>query len=917
MKKKYALCGLCLSAVVGVFWGCAEESSPSGGIDNAGASEERNTIVTLDQLPDCSSKRNGDILFVVKEQQDYQCKNGRWLLVDASSVKECTEDNEGTIWHSTDKDADLECLDGEWVEQEKSSSSKTVRSSSSKASTPDDDVDDDEDVLPPRSSSCKVSSSSSRSGVIVDICDIYPDEKGCSIDEEKVESSSSVASCIDKLSAECLVGTWMLVSQNDMLSGAVYQTYAPPGVLEIKNDESFAYTTSTDPSSHLMNVSCGGVINYGRWSIDESQNSVMFRVTVGDCLYGRGNYTFEVNGSHLNLLGNLFQRGDAVWSGSSDVVEVLVRKEDYTDYVLSSSSRSRISSSSVESSPSGSKPAEKACREGDTYDVDGVEYICEDGEMVLVNPSGNSSSSRATSSSGVALSSAGVSSAAENCTELVANEIVLSNSLGTDQYAINLRTGSAENPDFTINFERETAYFIPSEGVLIVEENNNQIPGLLPPDPVCLEDFVMSLNKVDEVYQSLWVMVKTAYGQVYPMLVKKISFALNNKGSVLITYYSPKNPVEDSSTSVDSSSDDSSSSEDSSPSTDESSSSGGSSASDSPAKPVVKIPMAPFYFEDVAEDAQQAYWDRLMEYKVFGREYVLLGDRDVHFQVEWGKFGSGSGNVKLGENGGVFIAGPIVAGGNVYVIGAGDTVLTGPIHAGERLVVINPINWYQGSNIFAGDVCAKNGVSEIYVDEMQDEYSVYFGDNYQNCPGNVPSLDLDLTIPEVDFGAVENIRPSIHADNMVAYIDVPPGEGAYDLHVESIVMRNHSTLIVRMPEGGRLTRIFTNELVVAGQYAIQTAVMERGSTYDFELNRWTGSVRVLDGSEYMGNLMIYSSSDVFFPASLSAVVQGTIVVPGSLYLGAHGRFAGQFIAGSIVIEEDFSCRSVPWNPSAN
>jgi len=123
------------------------------------------------------------------------------------------------------------------------------------------------------------------------------------------------------------------------------------------------------------------------------------------------------------------------------------------------------------------------------------------------------------------------------CTQIQATPIKLSNSLGTDQYALNMETGLAENPDITIKFVNGDATIVPSPGVTVVEEDNTQAAGQLPAAPVCLENFKKSSFSVTELNQNLWVVVTTAAGKDYPMMIGKIMKESATKGYVEVTYY--------------------------------------------------------------------------------------------------------------------------------------------------------------------------------------------------------------------------------------------------------------------------------------------------------------------------------------------------------------------------------------------
>ena len=124
------------------------------------------------------------------------------------------------------------------------------------------------------------------------------------------------------------------------------------------------------------------------------------------------------------------------------------------------------------------------------------------------------------------------------CTEVAANEITLSNKLGTDQFAINLVTGSAENPHVTMEIVDNMAYLQASEGVEIWEEENQDF-GLLPEAPVCAEDFKTIFGTKTgriELMGNTWLVVKTAEGS-FPMMIGKVMYQDETRGSVIITYY--------------------------------------------------------------------------------------------------------------------------------------------------------------------------------------------------------------------------------------------------------------------------------------------------------------------------------------------------------------------------------------------
>ena len=124
------------------------------------------------------------------------------------------------------------------------------------------------------------------------------------------------------------------------------------------------------------------------------------------------------------------------------------------------------------------------------------------------------------------------------CTEVVATEVTLSNILETDQYAINLVTGLAENPHLTLEIVDNMAYFQAAPGVEIWEEETQDF-GLLPEAPVCLESFKTvfgsQTNRL-ELMGNMWLYIKTPEGY-FPMMLGKVKYQDEKTGSIIITYY--------------------------------------------------------------------------------------------------------------------------------------------------------------------------------------------------------------------------------------------------------------------------------------------------------------------------------------------------------------------------------------------
>ena len=101
---------------------------------------------TFDDLPRCTSKKEGKEVYVEEDDAEYVCEDGDWVKAKKpSTVAEyetfddlpaCTSKKEGKEVYVEEDDIDYVCEDGEWVEAEgdsdgKSSASKDKTSSSS------------------------------------------------------------------------------------------------------------------------------------------------------------------------------------------------------------------------------------------------------------------------------------------------------------------------------------------------------------------------------------------------------------------------------------------------------------------------------------------------------------------------------------------------------------------------------------------------------------------------------------------------------------------------------------------------------------------------------------------------------------------------------------------------------------------
>lgn len=136
-------------------------------------------------------------------------------------------------------------------------------------------------------------------------------------------------------------------------------------------------------------------------------------------------------------------------------------------------------------------------------------------------------------------SSSSVAPVSSACTNVTANELQLSNSLGSSLTSINFATGLADNPHVTVEFKDGYATFVAGAGVTIVEDNYTQTTGLLPTGPVCRESFMPSGTSAVgvELASGTWIDITGPDGILYPVMIKKTMMENDSKGTLTIFYF--------------------------------------------------------------------------------------------------------------------------------------------------------------------------------------------------------------------------------------------------------------------------------------------------------------------------------------------------------------------------------------------
>ena len=196
----------------------------------------------------------------------------------------------------------------------------------------------------------------------------------------------------------------------------------------------------------------------------------------------------------------------------------------------------------------------------------------------------------------------------------------------------------------------------------------------------------------------------------------------------------------------------------------------------------------PFVYDGVAD--QQAQYEYMLKYKLYGYEYLKIGQNDTIPD----KSGWNGSAIKVEMKHAVVLGGPILTAGPVDV-GNGDQ-FTGPVR-GTTFSMGNDNN-----STFAGKWCFETPLStEVQNIIKRSEGSV-------SCD-SVPVAPVGLKMPTIEFPDTTNINITV-GDRGKKYVEIPDVP-TYDLYVNSIRTGTEDTLYFRMKNKGTLTRVFVKE----------------------------------------------------------------------------------------------------------
>lgn len=293
----------------------------------------------------------------------------------------------------------------------------------------------------------------------------------------------------------------------------------------------------------------------------------------------------------------------------------------------------------------------------------------------------------------------------------------------------------------------------------------------------------------------------------------------------------------------------------------------------------------PFNFESVAEDSvsQQAEFDYMLKYKLFGRDYLTIGN-DVTIQDKSGWNGTAG---YMTANARLNLGGPVLVNGNI-TFGDQPTLTSGPVRANTYTYA------NQNGACINGYVCL-NDVSNSKVNHCSNDS--IFTSTTQVCVDNVPAAPVNLSIPTIKWP--DTISHSIIFDNQlngdIKTIVVPDGNDQYDIYLDTIQFKlDHQKLQIEMQDGGRLTRIFVKHFLYHDHGQIQ--VVYRTDSTKYELSQ----------SDYRGNVIIYTDESISIEHSDNSIMQGTMISTKEIYLACNINFAGQLLANQLRIGDTYN-----------
>ena len=285
----------------------------------------------------------------------------------------------------------------------------------------------------------------------------------------------------------------------------------------------------------------------------------------------------------------------------------------------------------------------------------------------------------------------------------------------------------------------------------------------------------------------------------------------------------------------------------------------------------------PLEYENIAKDSatQQEQYDYMLQYKLYGRDYLKIGIR-VRIPDKSGWNGS-SGPITSKEQ--LVLGGPILTDSSI-VLGNEAQITTGPVRA-DSLYTGND----NGNAIFNGNYCLNKALGN----PTETQKGFDRGNGKLSCD-SVPNAPTGMSMPTIVFPDTTNINIVVN-DREKKFIDIPDVP-SYDLYVNSIRTGTEDTLYFRLANRGTLTRVFVKDEIVLGNHTV--------------LQTYYGD-SAISQDKYRGNLLFYTQKDFNLINSDNGqgALQGTFISTSKIYFKSNIQFAGQLIANQLELGDDF------------
>ena len=285
----------------------------------------------------------------------------------------------------------------------------------------------------------------------------------------------------------------------------------------------------------------------------------------------------------------------------------------------------------------------------------------------------------------------------------------------------------------------------------------------------------------------------------------------------------------------------------------------------------------PFVYDNIAQDSatQQDQYDYMLQYKLYGYEYLQVGIR-VRIPDKSGWNGS-SGPISSKEQ--LVLGGPVLTDSTI-TLGNECQFTTGPVRASTFTSGNDNGNAY-----FSGNYCLINPVDA----SSETMKGIIRGEGKFSCD-SVPVAPTGMTMPKITFPDTTQMNITV-GDRKKVFIDIPDVPN-YDLYVNSIRTGTEDTLYFRYANRGTLVRVFVKDEIVIGNHTV--------------LQTFYGDSAIAQ-DKYRGNLLFYTEKDFNLVNSDNGqgALQGTFISTQKIYFQSNIKFAGQLLANKLELGDDF------------